>query len=117
MGYRFGAEDEHAVALRGDGKSPADLAVYLDRRVRAGRKALAAADTGLILDLEQQRLIRCHSNGIGGADTHTGQACHTKLGVYDEIQGSGPSGGGEHLQFDSRSRYCQGVGWCKLSIQ
>ena len=51
MGDRFGAQDEHAVALGGDGKGPPDLAVYLDRPVGTGRQALAAADTGLVDDL------------------------------------------------------------------
>ena len=95
VGHRLRAQDEHAVALRGDGKSPPDLAVYLDRAVGAGRQALAAADAGLVHDLQQQRLVPRHRDGIGGADADAGQARDTELGVDDEIQGPGPVRGGE----------------------
>ena len=37
VGHRFRAQDQDAVSLGGDGKSPPDLAVYLDRRVGARR--------------------------------------------------------------------------------
>jgi hypothetical protein len=87
VGHRLGAEYEHAIALRGDGKSPPDLAVYLDCRVGADLQALPAANAELILDLDQSRLLRRHRDGIGGADTNTSQACNAKLGIDDKIQG------------------------------
>ena len=92
--HRLRAQDEHPVALGGDGKSPPNLAVYLDRTVGTGLETLPAPDTGLILDLEQQRLIHRHRNGIGGADAYTGQACNAKLGVDDKIQGRSVRGRG-----------------------
>jgi hypothetical protein len=52
MGDRLRAEDEHAIALRRDGKSPSNFAVYLDCPVRADLQTLPAANAGLILDLE-----------------------------------------------------------------
>ena len=94
MGDRLGAEDEDSISLGGDGKSPSNFAVYLDRTVRSGLQALPAANTRLILDLEQQRLIRRHRNGIGGANTDTGQARNTELGVDDKIQGWSVRGSG-----------------------
>ena len=75
--HRFGAQDEHPVALRGDGKSPPDLAVYLDRPVGAGRKATATPDTGLVHHLQQQRLVARHRDRIGGAHSHTREARDT----------------------------------------
>ena len=72
--------------LDGDGKSPPDLAVYLDRAVGAGRQALAAADAGLVHDLQQQRLVPRHRDRIGGADADARQARDTELGIDDEIQ-------------------------------
>ena len=80
------ALDEHPLALGGDGKGQPDLAIYLDRAVGTGRHALPAADTGLIHDLEQQRLVPRHRNRIGRADPDACQACDTELGVDDEIQ-------------------------------
>jgi hypothetical protein len=74
VGHRLRTQDEYPVALRRDGKSPPNLAVYLDCTVGTGLETLAAADTGLILYLEQERLIPRHRNSIGGAYTYTSQA-------------------------------------------
>ena len=88
VGHRLGAEDEHPLAPGRDGKSPADLAVYVDRAVRAGREALPAADAGLVHHLQQQRLIPSHGNGIRRADPDARQTGDTALGIDDEIQGT-----------------------------
>ncbi len=88
MRHRLGAEDEHSLAFGRDGKSPADLAVYVDRAVRAGRQALPAADAGLVDDLQQQRLITGHGDGIRRANPDARQAGDTAFGVDDEIQGT-----------------------------
>jgi hypothetical protein len=91
--HRLRAEDEHTIALSGDGKSPSNFAVYLDCPMRTSLEALPAANARLILDLEQQRLIRRHRNGIGGADADARQAGDTELGVNDKIQGWSVRGG------------------------
>jgi hypothetical protein len=87
VGDGLGAEDEHPIALGGDGKSQPYLAVYLDRVMGTDLVALPAADAGLILDLDQVGFFGRHRDGVGGTDTNTGQACNTKLGVNDKIQG------------------------------
>ena len=117
MGDRFGAEDQDAVSLRGDGKSPPDLAVYLDSVMGTDRKALAAADARLIVDDRQKRLVHRHRDGIGGADANASQARDAELGVNDEIQGLVRQREGLNLQFDGPVRDCQDVRRCKVCIQ
>ena len=73
--HRLRAQDQHAVALGGDGKSPPNLAVYLDGPVGTGRQTLAAADARIVVDLKQQRLFRRHRDGVGRTDANASQAC------------------------------------------
>ena len=87
MGDRLRAQDQDPVALRGNGESLADFAIYLDRAVGARRQTLAAADAGLVHHLQQQRLVARDGNGVGGAHAHACQAGDTELGVDREIQG------------------------------
>jgi hypothetical protein len=95
VGDRLGAQDQDPVALGGDGKSPPDLAVYLDSCVGASREALPAADACLIVDSEQQRIVHRHRDGVGGTDANTSQAPDAELGVNYEVQRSVPSGEGK----------------------
>jgi hypothetical protein len=94
MGDRLRAQDQDPVALGGDCKSPPDLAVYLDRAVRTGRETLPAPDTRFVNDLQQERLVAGHSDGVGGAHAHTREARDTRFRVYDEVQVTGPVGAG-----------------------
>ena len=95
VGDRLGAEDQNPVSCRGDGKSPPDLAVYLDSAVGTDSQALTGADARLIVDDRQQRLIHRHRDGVGGAYADAGQARDAELGVNDEIQGLVRQGEGE----------------------
>jgi hypothetical protein len=61
--------------------------------VGTSRDALPATDAPLIVDAEQHRFVHRHRNGVGRADANTGQARDAELGVDDEIQRPGPSGG------------------------
>ena len=71
---------------RGNGKSPPDLAVYLDRTVRAGRQAAPAPDARLVDHLQQQRLVARHRDRIGRAHADAREARDTRLRVDDEVQ-------------------------------
>ena len=90
VGDRLRAQDQDAVALRGDGKSPPDLAVYLDRAVRTGRQTLPAPDARLVDHLQQQRLVARHRDRVGGADPYAREARDTELRVDDEVQVTWP---------------------------
>jgi hypothetical protein len=95
VGDRLGTQDQDPVALGSDGKSPSDFAVYLDRQVGAGGETLPAADAGLIDNLEQERLVHRHRDGVGRADANTSQAPDAELGINNEVQRSVPSGEGK----------------------
>ena len=92
----------------GDGKSPPDFAVYLDRAVGARGQALPAADAGLVHDLQQQRLVARHRDRIGRADADARQAGDAELGVDDEVQVTwSVRWRGDPLQFDGQGGQCQ----------
>ena len=93
MRRRLRTQDENAIALGGDGEGPAYLPVHPHRAMGTRGQALAAADAGLVHDLEQKRLVARHRHRIGRADPHARQAGNALLCVYDEVQVTGPGGG------------------------
>ena len=108
VGHRLRTQDQHAVAVGGDGESPPDFAVYLDRLMRTRRQALPAPDAGVVHHLQQQRLVPRDGDGIRRAHADTGQTRDTEFGVDDEIQWTWPGGGlMRHPQFDGPLKACQ----------
>ena len=85
MRYRLETQDQNPVAFGGNGETPADLAVYLNRSVRAGRKTLPAPNARLIDDMKLQRLVPSDRNRIGRTNPDTGQTRDAGFRVDDEI--------------------------------
>ena len=105
--HRLGAQDQGAAALRGDGKSPPDLAVYLDRAVGTGRQAPPAPDARLVHHLQQQWLVPRHRDRVGRAHAYAREARDTDSASMTKFNDLAGRSGGSHLEFDGPLEACQ----------